>query len=142
MGASTAWGGLPEGIHSYPGMTGRSTQYHLGPRRLVHCRQELFLPQEAPLPTRAADLSKCCYNNLPQDAQSGHCCDKLWAWDGQALWMVMPRPSTSIVPVVCEVWSRSWVSSIRKYTSQKPAGYCLTRSVKGPSDPSPHTHVR
>lgn len=34
-----------------------------------------------PLPTRAADLSKCCYNSLPQDAQSGHCCDKLWAWE-------------------------------------------------------------
>lgn len=49
--------------------------------------------------------------------------------------MVTPRPSTSIVRVVCEVWSRSWVSSIRKYRSQKPAGYCLTRSVKGPARP-------
>lgn len=56
--------------------------------------------------------------------------------------MVMPRLSTPIVRVVCEVWSRSWVSSIRKYRSQKPAGYCLTRSVKGPPDPSSDTHVR
>lgn len=54
MGASTTWG-LPEGILSYPGFTGRSTQYHLGPGRLLYCRQELFLPQEAPLRTRAAD---------------------------------------------------------------------------------------
>lgn len=103
-------GGLPEGIHSYPGSTGRSTQYHLVLQRLAHCRQDLFLPQEAPLPTRAAGLSECCYNNLPQIVQSGHCCDKLWARDDQALWMVMPRLSTPIVRVVCESWSRSWVS--------------------------------
>lgn len=36
VGGCAAWeprlhGGLPEGIHSYPGTTGRSTQYHLGP---------------------------------------------------------------------------------------------------------------
>lgn len=111
-------GGLPEGIHSYPGFTGRSTQYHIGAldassavdrSRACHRRRPLHTCP-AGHPSAATIICLRTPSQVIAVTNCGLRISKPCGWP-------CPRLPTPIVRVVCEAWSRSWVSSIRKYRS-------------------------